>query len=50
VAAAYQTGDAHGRPSASAVASVMYMFLSTIRRATAAVLSISLTFSTQKRR
>ena len=30
---ANQTGEIHGRPSASAVAIVMYMFAATIRRA-----------------
>ena len=34
---ANQTGETHGRPSASAVAIVMYMFVSTMRRATEVV-------------
>ncbi len=34
-AGAYQTGDAHGTPSLSAVASVMYLFESMIDLATA---------------
>jgi hypothetical protein len=40
---ANQTGDAHGRPSPSAVASVMYMISSTIRLAISAGFSLAAT-------